>query len=174
MDVFLRDVLESDLPILCEHQLDPTAARMAAFTPRDKKAFMAHWREKILADPAVVKRTIVLDGDVVGNILCFERSGRQEIGYWIARECWGKGIATEALLQFLPYVTERPLHAVVAKQNIASIRVLEKCGFVVECQGRGSADARGPVVEEVILRLGGGEHRGKRCDTHATSGSCAT
>ena len=41
---------------------------------------------------------------------------------------WGKGIATQALTDFLK-LESRPLHAHVAKTNIASIRVLEKCGF---------------------------------------------
>ena len=157
MDVLLRDVLESDLPILFEHQLDPTANRMAAITPRDKKAFMAHWRKKILADQTVSKKTVVFDGHVVGNILSFDRSGQREIGYWIAREYWGKGIATRALFQFLRYMTDRPLYAVVAKHNIASIRVLEKCGFAIESRRRGSSDGHGPEVDEFVLKLGASE-----------------
>ncbi len=153
MDVLLRDVLDSDLPILFEHQLDPIANRMAAFTPRDKKAFMAHWRKKILADPSVSKKTIVFDGHVVGNIVSFERSGKQEIGYWIGRAYWGKGIATKALFQFLRLVTERPLYAIVGKHNTASIRVLEKCGFAIERESRGSSGGRGPMVDEFTLKL---------------------
>ena len=153
MDILLRDVLESDLLVLYEHQLDPIANRMAALTPRNEREFMAHWREKILADHTVSKKTVVCDGHVVGNIVSFERAGRREIGYWIARESWGKGIATKALQQFLQDVTERPLYAFVAKHNIASIRVLEKCGFTVEGQARGSPGARGPVVDEFIMKL---------------------
>ena len=41
-DVLLRDVEESDLPFFFEHQLDPEATRMAAFSARDRKAFLAH------------------------------------------------------------------------------------------------------------------------------------
>jgi hypothetical protein len=57
----LRDVIEADLPIFFEHQMDPEANRMAAFTPRNEKEFVAHWT-KILADQAVVKKTILFDG----------------------------------------------------------------------------------------------------------------
>ncbi len=156
MDVLLRDVLEGDLPILFEHQLDPAANRMAAFMPRDRNAFTEHWT-KILADETVAKKAILLDGHVVGNIVSFERSGKREIGYWIDSEYWGKGIATEALSQFLRDVTERPLHALVATHNTASIRVLEKCGFAIVGQGRGSPGARGPAVEEFLLKLSGNE-----------------
>jgi RimJ/RimL family protein N-acetyltransferase len=66
---------------------------------------------------------------VAGNVVCFEHSGKREVGYWIAKDHWGKGVATKALSRFLDQVTERPLYAGVAKHNIASIRVLEKCGF---------------------------------------------
>src|SRR5262249_17267455 len=55
----LRDVVESDLPILYEQQLDPESARMTAFPPREEWAvFLAHWT-KILGDPACCKQTIV-------------------------------------------------------------------------------------------------------------------
>lgn len=153
MEVALRDVAESDLPILFEHQNDPVANRMAAFTPRDETAFLDHWRTKILADPNVVKKAIVRDGVVVGNIVSFEREGRREIGYWVGRDHWGRGIATEALRRFLECVTDRPVYAIVAKRNVASIRVLEKCGFVTESERRGSPGDRGPAVEERVMRL---------------------
>ena len=156
VNVSLRDVLERDLPILFEHQIDPVANRMVAFTPRDENAFMAHWR-KILADPTVNKKVVLFDRQVAGHVVSFERSGKREIGYWIGREHWGKGIATEALRQFLRQATERPLYGVVAKHNTASIRVLEKCGFVLAGRSRGSPGGRGPAVEELILKLSDGD-----------------
>jgi len=127
----LRDVVEDDLPILFEHQIDPVACGMAEFPPRDREAFMIHWHRNVLGDPGVEKRTIVADGEVVGHIGCFDRDGKREVGYWIGREHWGRGIATEALSRFLEEVRERPLHAGVARGNLASLRVLEKCGFEV-------------------------------------------
>ncbi len=151
--VLLRDVLESDLPMLFEHQLDPEATRMAAFPARDEDAFMKHWR-KILADDSVTKRTILSGGRVAGNIVCFSLGGEPHVGYWIGRVHWGKGVATRALSQFLGYVTARPLYARVAKHNVGSIRVLEKCGFTVRGEGRGVAGAPGgEEVEELIMEL---------------------
>lgn len=84
-DVLLRDVIEDDLPILFEHQLDPEATRMAAFPSRDRDAFMVHW-EKILCDETVIARTVIFDGRVAGNVVCWEQSGEREIGYWMGRE----------------------------------------------------------------------------------------
>ena len=128
-DVVLREVVEDDLPILFEHQIDPVAYGMAEFPPRDRAAFMEHWHKNVLGDPTVEKRTIVAGGEVVGHVGCFSRDGKREIGYWIGREHWGRGIATGAVSQFLTEIAERPLYAGVAKGNVASLRVLEKCGF---------------------------------------------
>ena len=102
---------------------------MAAFQSRDHDAFMTHWKDRILGDPTVASRTVVLDGRVAGNVVSFERFGLREVGFWIGREFWGKGVATRGLSEFLSQVGTRPLYARVATRNVASIRVLEKCGF---------------------------------------------
>ena len=145
--VTLRDVTEADLPILFEHQRDPEGARMAAFVPRDRDAFMKHWAG-ILANDSLVKRTILFDGEVAGNVVSFEMEGKREVGYWIGREFWGKGVATRALAEFVDEISERPLHAWVATSNVGSIRVLEKCGFV-------HIDTRTTDVEERLYELPG-------------------
>ena len=151
-DVLLRDVTEDDLPIFFEHQLDPDANRMAAFPARDRNAFMAHWT-KILGDETITKKTILFDGHVAGNVVSFEQFGKPQVGYWIGKEYWGKGVATQALSEFLGHVKARPLYARVAKHNIASIRVLEKCGFTFFGEDKGFSNAGGEEVEEFILIL---------------------
>src|SRR5918999_1645947 len=120
-DVQLRDVISEDLPIFFQHQLDQEAVDMAAFPPRDRDAFMVHWRTKLLGDDTGIAKTILLDGRVAGNIVSFERAGEREVGYWIGREFWGRGVATKALSRFLRLVKWRPLYARVAKYNVASI-----------------------------------------------------
>jgi len=166
MELTLRDAAEGDLPTFFAHQSDPQAYRMAAFTPRDEEAFFAHWR-KVLADPAIEKKTILWDGRVVGNLCCFERGGKREVGYWIGREFWGRGIASEALRRFLGEYAERPLYAFAAKSNRASLRVLEKCGFVIVGEQRGSPDGRNPDVEDYLLEL---RDTGKEPDHRAREG----
>jgi RimJ/RimL family protein N-acetyltransferase len=152
LNVQLRDVLESDLPIFYEHQIDPDAARMAAFPSRDREAFMAHWA-KIMADETVTLKTVLLDGQVAGNMVCFAQSGEREVGYWLGKEYWGKGIATRALKEFLGLIQMRPLFAHVAKHNIGSKRVLEKCGFAAYGESKGFPDSSGAQVEELVLKL---------------------
>jgi RimJ/RimL family protein N-acetyltransferase len=129
MTSVLRDVLESDLPVFFEHQRDPEATAMADFPARDREAFDAHW-ERLLGDPTLTKKTIVFEGEVAGNIGSWEQDGRQLVGYWLGREFWGKGLATQALTEFVEEPAVRPLYAYVAATNIGSVRVLEKCGFV--------------------------------------------
>lgn len=77
-----------------------------------------------------------------------------EVSYWIGREFWSKGIASKALAQLLSELETRPLYARVAKDNLASIRVLEKCGFVTTSYEKGFANARGEEIEEVIMKIG--------------------
>jgi RimJ/RimL family protein N-acetyltransferase len=101
---------------------------MAAFEARDRNAFMAHWAG-ILNDGSVTTRTAIVEGKVAGNVVSWDQDGRREVGYWIGREFWGRGIATSALSAFLGEVATRPLYAYVATHNVASIRVLQKCGF---------------------------------------------
>lgn len=151
----LREVAKDDLAIFFNFQLDPDANHMAAFTakdPTDHEAFTAHWN-KIMADPTVIIRTIVCDGQVVGSILSYEESGKPEVSYWIGRAFWGRGIGTQALRAFLQVNTVRPIYARVAKDNPGSRRILEKCGFLVVGETKGFANARGEEVEELLLML---------------------
>ncbi|MGH2752141.1 MAG: GNAT family N-acetyltransferase [Actinomycetota bacterium] len=149
--LLLRDVREEDLPVFFEHQRDHDANEMAAFPARDRDAHMAHWA-RILADETVAKKTIVSDDEVAGNIVGWIQDGRREIGYWVGKAHWGRGIATEAVRQFLVDVSERPLYASVAKHNLGSIRVLQKCGFAIRSEP-GAAPTPADGIEEVLLEL---------------------
>jgi RimJ/RimL family protein N-acetyltransferase len=81
---------------------------------------------------------------------------RHATPYWIGRSYWGRGIATAALSAFLAVERSRPLNAHVASDNVASRRVLEKCGFRVVATERSVAGARSAEIEELVLRLDGG------------------
>src|SRR5688572_8276078 len=124
---------------------------MAAFPARDRAALDAHWATNILGNPAAVKQTILVDGQVAGNIGSWPQDGVRLVGYWIGKEYWGKGVATRALAAFLKIVTERPLYAHVARHNVASIRVLEKCRFNRERED--SVESDGKDVAELVLIL---------------------
>lgn len=155
-NVVLREVHVEDLPLFFEHQQDPEANSMAAFTakdPTDQQAFMAHWT-RILGDATTTIRTILIEGQVAGSVSSYEETaGHPEVTYWLGKPYWGKGIATAALRALLAQVTTRPIYARVAKDNRASLRVLEKCGFTIIGEDKGFANARGQEIEEWLLHL---------------------
>ncbi|HRJ75711.1 MAG TPA: GNAT family N-acetyltransferase [Anaerolineales bacterium] len=154
--IFLRDIIDDDLDILFQNQLDPEANHMAAFTSKDptnRGAFNAHWK-KIMADSTVINKTIIFNGEVIGSVASYYEEGRPEVTYWLGKEYWGKGLATMALREFLANVNiTRPMYARVAKDNIASRRVLEKCGFQVIEEGKWFANARNQEIDELLLEL---------------------
>jgi len=153
--ITLREVESSDLETFYEHQLDPEAIRMAAFVRKDRKdkvAFDAHWK-KILNSPQNTNRTILAKGQVAGHIACYPNGEHMEVTYWLGREFWGRGLATQALTRMLQLVVARPIFARAATDNIGSIKVLQKCGFKIIGKDKGFANGRGEETEEYILRL---------------------
>lgn len=70
------------------------------------------------------------------GIVLDPQSNRGELGYWIGRNYWGQGIATEACVSILDFAFgQLLLNKVVAEclaKNPASARVLEKVGMVQE------------------------------------------
>jgi RimJ/RimL family protein N-acetyltransferase len=155
IDLRLRPVVQADLPIFYEQHRDPVAVYMAAFTAKDpdnKEAFAAHW-SKISTDPTIISRTVLYGDQVAGSISSFEIGGEREISYWLGREFWNQGLATAVLAAFLQIVTVRPLYGRAAKDNIGSIRVMQKNGFFITGEDKGFANARGELTEEFILRL---------------------
>jgi RimJ/RimL family protein N-acetyltransferase len=153
--IIIRKVIKGDLQIFFEQQLDKDANLMAAFTsknPSDREAFSKKW-EKILADKSISIRTIIFNESVAGHVVCHSWFGDPEVSYWIGKEYWGNGIATRALELLLDELEERPLFARVVEDNTASIRVLEKCGFVTSGRDKAFANARGEEVEEIIYKI---------------------
>ncbi|SRR5258706_3851473 len=127
--VSLRPVIETDLPILFQQQLEPEAIAMSAYHAKDKGEFMHHW-EGILKNKTIVARTVIYKERIAGHIICWkEGKYEQQVGYWIGKSFWGRGIASAALAEFLLEIKTRPLYAYVANHNLASKRVLEKCRF---------------------------------------------
>jgi len=155
-ELLLRNVVNEDLPIFFEYQLDQDANYIAAFTAKDptnQEAFMAHWH-RILADKTVIIQTSIFNGQVAGSVSSYEDEGKPEVTYWLGKEYWGKGIATWALKEFLAQKNQiRPIYARVAKDNLGSRRVLEKCGFKIIGESKGFANARGEEIEELHLEL---------------------
>lgn len=166
MDVSLRELQQTDLPLFFEFQRDPDANLMAAFTapdPEDRAAFDREW-QSILGDSQRLIRTIVVEDEngpgslrssrPGGYVMSFtDEAGRRQVSYWIDPTLWGRGVVSKALAEFLTLETRRPLHARVVSDNAASLRALSRCGFDRTGTETAFANARGAEAEATLLRL---------------------
>lgn len=133
----------------------PKQQWQAAFVPEDPSdldKFILHWR-KIMADPTVINKTILLNDKVVGNIGRWVLDGIGQITFWIDEAYEGQNIATTALRQYLVLDELRPLEGRCAFDNLASARVLEKNGFVRTGTDLYFANARNEEITEFVFRL---------------------
>lgn len=89
----------------------------------------------------LVYPVLLKDGTNIGYVQLVPIDNGYEVGYHIAKEYTGNGYATEALATFLNYIMAymdiKCVYGICMKENIASIRVLEKCEFVKEMEGIG-------------------------------------
>jgi len=76
------------------------------------------------------------------------------IGYWLGEPYWGRGIMTEAVRAVSSHAFSQPgfarVEAMVYEWNPASMRVLEKCGFVREGVMRKSIFKDGQLIDSVM------------------------
>lgn len=91
------------------------------------------WISAMASDPSRNPWAVELDGRLVACVSYWphEPDG-VEVGYWVGRDFWGKGICTKALTLLLAsdqFPTRTDVFAKVMAQNFGSQRVLEKCGF---------------------------------------------
>lgn len=110
------------------------------------------------AAPECTHWAIEVDGIAAGGVGVelgegiYEKSG--QIGYWLGEPYWGRGIATAAVRKTADYAMPRyglaRLHASVFEWNPASMRVLEKCGFVREGVLHDSIFKDGRIIDAVL------------------------
>lgn len=155
MEVSLRETQDSDLPVFWEQLTDPQLQQMAAATRKyhyDRGHFDEYWA-KVRSDSAVLLRTVLADGVVAGYAAVGGSPSEREVSYVVGRSHWGRGIASQALAELIRLEDTRPLHATAAADNAGSVRVLEKCGFVMTGRSRHFARARGQEIDVVHLTL---------------------
>ena len=84
---------------------------------------------------------LLKDGTNIGYVQLVPMGGAFEVGYHIAKPYTCNGYATEAIKAFLEYIMPRKninkVFGICLCENIASVKVLEKCGFVKEFEGFG-------------------------------------
>jgi Acetyltransferase (GNAT) domain len=110
----------------------------------DPTVLFEQWADHVAARMAAFTSLDHMDRDAFDRRWSRQRADETAIA---------RAIATGALNAFLTVDRSRPLHARVAPDNVASRRVLEKCGFRVIATERSFAEARSAEIEELVLRL---------------------
>jgi len=152
IDIHLRATTPADVPKLFELQADPASNELAGTKPRDLQTFNARWIE-VFRDARITPRVIIADGVFVGSINIFPQEETDSIGYWIAREHWGRGIATRAIRLLIDEVPIRPLYARVGAGNVASLRALARNGFAVVSRCHTPETDRNVARDTITLTL---------------------
>ncbi len=163
-NIFIRKLISSDSKDINRHINDKEIAKWTLRIPHpykeiDALRFIKESKYNLKKKTAyafgiVLQKTDTVIGIIDLHSVCWE-SKNAEIGYWIGREYWGKGIATEAVKLVLTYGFEKlklkRIYAKVFSGNKASLKVLQKNGFKKEGILRKSRFKNNKWIDEVIF-----------------------
>jgi RimJ/RimL family protein N-acetyltransferase len=156
----LRPLVAADAESLARHANDYDVWRNLRdrfphpYSTADAATYIAH----VASRPVVTSFGIVVENDAIGSIslLLGDDVARRsaEVGYWIGRTFWGRGIMVEALVATTRYAFDRlgltRVFAVPFATTSRSARVLEKAGYVQEGVMRRSAVKEGKVLDQLL------------------------
>lgn len=152
----LRRALEEDLDAFHAIFGDEVAMRYWSSPPhRDLETSREWLRSMIEAGPRESDDFVVtLDGKTIGKMGAYQLP---EFGFLLAREHWGKGLASEALAAFLDHrrnvAPGSYLNADVDPRNSGSLRLLKRHGFVETGRAEGTWTINGEVCDSIYLAL---------------------
>ena len=99
-------------------------------------------------------------GKIIGMIGLMNldfKSKKAEVGYWLGKKYWGKGIAKEALILILKFAFSNlklnRIYAKVKSKNISSSKLLEKCNFKLEGRLRKDGKFKGKWDDLLIFGI---------------------
>lgn len=160
-----RRFAPSDLDAFVAICADPEAARFQdweSFTEKDGRDFLEWVAPRNPGDPGWFqfalerKEDHMLLGDC--GLRTVEADNRlAQIGYTIARPCWGRGYATEAVGGLIGYAfASFAIHRISASvdpRHAASIRVLEKAGFTKEAHFHKALWFKGEWADDAVYAV---------------------
>jgi len=163
----LRPFRDGDQPSLIRHANDWDIARWLrdGFPHPYTAADADNWVEHASTALAGYVFAIDVDGAVVGSVGLMPGSDvfawSAEVGYWLGRAYWGRGLAPRALAALsehaLGHMGYLRLFAGVFAANQRSARVLAKCGYHLESVRQAAVVKRGTVYDEAVwVRLAAG------------------
>lgn len=158
----LRPYRKSDAISLAKNINDRTISWNTLSVPypyalKDARAWIAKClKENRKRNAETISFVIDIDGEVAGAIGFHHlvRGHKTEVGYWLARKYWGKGIMTNALKLLTNFgfrkMGLRRIYANVFVFNKGSMRVLEKCGYVREGIRKKVVKKGGKFIDDVL------------------------
>ena len=108
------------------------------------------------SDGPLVYPVLLPNGTNIGYVQAVPtENAAWEIGYHIAKQYTGKGYATEAVTAFLPEIMKqlnlKTIYGICDAENIASCKVLEKCGFTLEFEGQGVYQGKTKQIKKYVF-----------------------
>ena len=153
--IVLRPFTEKDVPEVAAACRDPEIARWipvpVPYSEDDARTYIATARE---ARAIVDAHTGELLGSIGWRVV---DQGNVQIGYWVKRDAWGRGVATTALKLLsrwaLAELGVERVQLLAEPGNRASCRVAEKAGFAAEGTLRRYLDVRGERRDGIMFAL---------------------
>lgn len=163
MQIELRNWKMEDLDVLVKHANNPNIAKnltnkfVYPYTNVNGISFIQFANQN---NPAHIQ-AILFNGAVVGSIGIHPQDDimckNAEMGYWIAEEFWNKGIVQKAIKQMVVYgFNNFDIDRIFARPfgtNIASQKVLEKSGFVLEATFKNTIFKNGEYKDELVYAV---------------------
>jgi [ribosomal protein S5]-alanine N-acetyltransferase len=163
MNFTLRPWRETDLDSLVQQANNYEIARFMTdgfphpYTEENGRQFIAFARK----DDPVHIFAIDVDGKAAGGIGVHLQTDvmrkNAELGYWLGQDYWGRGIITRAIPQMVDFAFRTynitRLYARPFGNNLASQRVLEKCGFTLEATIKQNIFKNGEYLDELIYAV---------------------
>jgi len=159
----LRPFKQTDVKNIAKYIHDKTIYKNTLHIPypyklKDAKEWLAktipQYRKK---KPRNFHLVIEIKGEIVGCVSLMEIQGghKAELGYWLARKHWKKGIMSEAVKEMSEYGFKvfqlKRIYAYVFLHNKASQRVLKKNGFLKEGVIRKGVVKDKKYLDEILL-----------------------
>ncbi len=163
MEIKLRPWKIEDADSLVENANNFDIARFMSdafpnpYTLEDAKNFIAFATK----DEPIHIFAIEIDGQAVGGIGIHPQADimkkNAELGYWLGEKYWGKGIISKAIREIIPWAFNTyditRIYARPFGSNMASQKVLEKAGFVLEARIKENIFKNGEYLDELIYAI---------------------
>jgi RimJ/RimL family protein N-acetyltransferase len=156
----IREWRRGDEESLVRHANNPNVVRTLRdrfphpYTRADADSWIAH----ASAENPVTNFALIVDGQAVGGIGFIRQDDvarrSVELGYWLGEPYWGRGIVTDAVRAISEFIFANfdvcRIYAIVFESNPASVRVLEKAGFVCEGRQRRAVTKNGETLDSLM------------------------